>query len=135
WSHLFITGATVSPVYAQVADRLLTYALAAGYDEIDGGCGLRTFPDGSKADPSKGWWQQAECLHALIVAAHANDRSDLWRRYEQTLDFVRDELVDTEQGGWRAAFALPCKSGGCKDEQPDPYHMVRLHQAALKHAA
>jgi mannose-6-phosphate isomerase len=132
WSHLLTTGAAVSPVYAQVADRLLSYALAAGYDDIDGGCGQRAFPDGAKTDPSKGWWQQAECLHALVVAAQASGRNDLWRRYEQTRDLVRGQLVDTEQGGWRAAFELPCKSGGCKDEQPEPYHMLRLHQAALR---
>lgn len=132
WSHLLTTGAVVSPVYAQVAERLLAYALAAGYDEIDGGCTQRTFPDGGKPDARKGWWQQAECLHALLVAAQASGRNDLWRRYDQTQAFIKAQLVDAEHGGWRAADALPCKSGGCKDEQPDPYHMVRLHQAALK---
>ncbi|WP_243655655.1 AGE family epimerase/isomerase [Roseateles saccharophilus] len=132
WSHLLTTGAAVSPVYPQVAERVLAYALAAGYDEIDGGCGTRAFPDGARADASKGWWQQAECLHALLVAAQASGRNDLWRRYEQTLGLVREQLVDAGQGGWQAAYALPCRSGGCKDEQPDPYHMVRLHQAALK---
>lgn len=132
WSHLLTTGAAVSPVYPQVADRLLGYAIAAGYDDIDGGCGLRAYPDGAKTDPSKGWWQQAECLHALVVAAHATGRNDLWRRYEQTRDLVRSQLIDPEQGGWRAAYALPCKNGICNDEQPEPYHMIRLHQAALR---
>ncbi|MBV8034735.1 AGE family epimerase/isomerase [Roseateles sp.] len=132
WSHLLTLGASVSPVYAQVAERVLAYALAAGYDEIDGGCGRRAFTDGSKADLSKGWWQQAECLHALLVAGQATGRNDLWRRYEQTQGLIKKQLIDVEQGGWRAADVLPCKSGGCKDEQPDPYHMVRLHQAALK---
>ncbi|WP_422011175.1 AGE family epimerase/isomerase [Roseateles sp.] len=132
WSHLMTSGVAVSPVYPQVAERVLTYALATGYDEIDGGCGQRAFPDGAKADPSKGWWQQAECLHAMLVAAQATGRNDLWRRYEQTLGLVKAELVDAEQGGWRAAVALPCKSGHCRDEQPDPYHMTRLHQTALR---
>lgn len=131
WSHLLTTGAAVSPVYAQVAERVLGYALATGYDDIDGGCGQRAFPDGGKVDTGKGWWQQAECLHALLVAAQASGRNDLWRRYEQTQGLIKEQLVDTDQGGWRAAFALPCKSGGCKDEQPEPYHMTRLHQAAL----
>jgi mannose-6-phosphate isomerase len=88
WSHLFTEGAAVSPVYAQVAERVLAYVLAAGYDALDGGCGQLAFPDAGKADMYKGWWQQAECL--------------------------------------------PCRSGGCKDEQPDPYHMARLHHAALR---
>lgn len=132
WSHLLTAGAVVSPIYAQVAERVLAYALAAGYDEVDGGCGMRAFPDGAKADARKGWWQQAECLHAVLVAAQATSRNDLWRRYEQTQGLIKSQLVDAEQGGWRAAESLPCKSGGCKDEQPDPYPMVRLHQAALK---
>lgn len=132
WSHLLARGAAVSPVYDQVGERVLAYALAAGYDDIDGGCGQRAYPDGSKTDMRKGWWQQAECLHALLVAGQATGRNDLWRRYEQTQTLIKKQLVDAEQGGWRAAEALPCKSGGCKDEQPDPYHMVRLHQVALK---
>ena len=132
WSHLLTTGAAVSPVYAQVSERVLAYALSAGYDDIDGGCGRRAFPDAAKVDASKGWWQQAECLHALLVAAQASGRNDLWRRCEQTQGLIKDQLVDAEHGGWREADALPCKSGGCQDEQPDPYHMVRLHQAALR---
>ncbi|MEO6280689.1 AGE family epimerase/isomerase [Roseateles sp.] len=135
WSHLLASGAAVSPVYAQVSERVLAYALSAGYDDNDGGCGRRAFPDAVRTDMSKGWWQQAECLRALVVAATASGRNDLWRRYEQTLGLVRDQLVDAEHGSWRAADALPCKSGGCKDEQPDPYHMVSLHRVALQLAA
>lgn len=132
WSHLFTTGAVVSPIYAQVAERVLAYAMAMAYDEVDGGCASRAFPDGTPVDKRKGWWQQAECLHALMVAAQASGRTDLWRRYEQTLALVKQQLVDAEHGGWQAADALPCKTGGCRDEQPDPYHMVRLHQVALR---
>lgn len=132
WSHLLMTGAIVSPIYAQVAERVLSYALASGYDDIDGGCGLKAFPDGAKTDARKGWWQQAECMHALMVSAKETARNDLWRRYEQTQALIKAQLVDGEHGGWQAADALPCKSGGCRDVQPDPYHMVRLHQAALK---
>jgi mannose-6-phosphate isomerase len=135
WVHLLTTGAVASPIYAQVAERLLAYALATGYDDIDGGCGMKAFPDGARKDERKGWWQQAECLHGLLVAAQATARNDLWRRYEQTQGLIKDQLVDIEHGGWRMAEALPCKSGGCRDEQPDPYHMVRLHQAALKTAS
>ena len=132
WSHLLAAGAAISPVYAQVAERVLAYALSAGYDDIDGGCGRKAFPDGARTDTAKAWWQQAECLHALVVAATATGRSDLWRRYEQTVGLVKDQLADAEHGGWQAAEALPCKSGGCKDEQPDPYHMVSLHRVALQ---
>ena len=132
WSHLLTAGAAVSPVFAQVADRLMIYALSTGYDDVDGGCRTRAYPDGQKTDARKGWWQQAECLHAMMVTAQASGRNDLWRRYEQTQALIKTELVDAEQGGWRAADAFPCGAGRCHDAQPDPYHMVRLHQAALK---
>ena len=132
WAHLLTTGAALSPVYAQVAERVLAYALSAGYDDIDGGCGQRVFPDGARTDTSKGWWPQAECLHALLVTANASGRNDLWRRYEQTLGLVRDQLVDAEHGGWQAAQGLPCRRADCADEQPDPYHMVSLHRVALQ---
>jgi mannose-6-phosphate isomerase len=135
WSHLLATGAVVSSVYAQVGERLLAYAMATGYDEAAGGCGSWAFPDGGKPEMQKGWRQQAECLQGLLAAAQASGRTDLWRRYEQTQSLIKRELVDPEHGGWRAADALPCKSGGCRDEQPDPYPIVRLHQAALKAAS
>lgn len=133
WSHLLTQGAALSPLYGQVAERVLTYALAEGYDEVDGGCHRRAFPDaGQKPELDKGWWQQAECLHALLVAAHGSGRNDLWRRYEQTLDLIRNELVDGDTAGWRAADALPCRSGSCQDRQPEPYHMAQLHRSALR---
>jgi len=134
WSHLLSAGAALSPAHAQAGERLLAYALAAGYDEAGGGCGRAAFPDGGPADARKGWWQQAECLHALLVAGQASGRNDLWRRYEQTQGLIKAQLVDVKQGGWRAAEALPCQGGDCRDEQPDPYPMVRLHQAALRPA-
>lgn len=132
WTHLLTAGAAVSPVYAQVSERVLIYAMANGYDEAAGGCGMRAYPDDPKTDTRKGWWQQAECLHALLVSAQASSRNDQWRRYEQTQGMIKKQLIDVEHGGWRAAEALPCATGACGDEQPDPYHMVRLHQAALK---
>lgn len=132
WCHLFTTGAVVSPVYAPVAERLMGNALATAYDENDGGCAMRAYPEGVEPDRRKGWWQQAECLHGLMVMAQTTSRTDLWRRYEQTLALVKRQLVDEVHGGWRSAQALPCQGGSCLDEQPDPYHMVRLHHAALK---
>jgi mannose-6-phosphate isomerase len=131
WAHLLTTASSVAPVYAPVAERVLSYALQTGYDDIDGGCGTRAYPDGGKPEKAKGWWQQAECLHALIVCARHTGRNDLWRRYEQTLGLVKDQLLDAHSGSWHAAYRLPCKTGGCEDTLPDPYHMVSLHRVAL----
>lgn len=131
WAHLLTTASSVVPVYAPVAERVLAYALQNGYDDIDGGCGTRAYPDGGKPEKAKGWWQQAECLHALIVCARHTGRNDLWRRYEQTLGLVKDQLLDARSGSWHAAYRLPCKTGGCEDTMPDPYHMASLHRVAL----
>lgn len=133
WSHL-LQGAErrgLSAIYPQAGERLLAYALKLGYDEIDGGAFNRLFPDGS-VDRSKGWWQQAEALHALQAAAGATGRQDLWRRYDQTLALVREQFIDAERGGWTFAPRKQCLQGGCPDEQPDPYHMAAMHMAAIR---
>lgn len=131
WVHLLIDANRlgVSPTLGAVADRVLQFALAKGYDDIDGGCFNRLLPDGS-IDRAKGWWQQAECLHGLMVAADATQRPELWRRVEQTQAWVQRTLVDAEHGGWRPG--ADCLSRTCEDLQPDPYHMAQMHRAAWR---
>ena len=133
WSHLLLSAGQqgISPVYGAVADRILQYALKAGYDEIDGGCYNRAYPD-APTDKEKFWWQQAECLHALVTHAASSGRNELWRRYDQTLDLIKNELIDPEHGGWRGGSTQTCMHGsGCPDEQPEPYHMTSMHRAAI----
>ena len=132
WTHLLLSGARqgLSPIYASVAERVLDYALKVGYDEQEGGAYSRAYPDGS-LNRDKGWWQQSECLHALLAAAAATGRNDLWRRYEQTLSLIQNELIDAKQGGWHGGALSLCRAGRCPDEQPDPYHMTAMHMAAI----
>ena len=132
WVHLLqnATRLNVSPIYAAVSDRLLQYALQNGYDEIDGGAFNRIYPDGT-VERDKGYWEQAECLNALIAAASSSERRELWRRYDQTLGLIRKQLIDNKHGGWYGAV---CKNDDCSDNQPEPYHMTSLHRAALQAA-
>ncbi|MBV8603347.1 MAG: AGE family epimerase/isomerase [Pelomonas sp.] len=132
WTHLLRRAESlgISPVYGAVSDRLLQYALAKGYDEIDGGAYERIYPDGT-LERGKGYWEQAECLHALIAAASSTQKQELWRRYEQTLELVRKKLIDPVHGGW---YGRVCDHGGCGDDQPEPYHMASLFSAALQAA-
>jgi mannobiose 2-epimerase len=131
WVHLMIdaTRLGVSPTLAAVADRVLQFGLAQGYDEIDGGCFDRVQVDG-RVERRKGWWQQAECLHGLMVAADATQRPELWRRVDQTLSWVQRTLIDPTHGGWRPGG--DCLDRGCDDLQPDPYHMAQMHRAAWR---
>lgn len=132
WSHL-LAGAEhrgISAIYGAVGDRLLKYGLKVGYDEIEGGVFNRVYPDGS-IDRDKYWWEQAEGLRALMVAASASKRRDLWRRYEQTLGLVREQFIDEAHGGWNFATKRVCDAGHCSTGQPEPYHMVGMHATAL----
>lgn len=132
WTHLLMSSTRlgVSPVHAAVAERVLEFALARGYDDIAGGCMTQQSLASGQRDERKGGWQQAECLHALLVAASALQRRELWRRAEQTTTFIRTRLVDTRFGGWQPG--ADCAAGGCPDRQPDPYHMAQMHRAALR---
>ncbi len=135
WSHL-LAGAGrrgLSGLYPAAGERLLQWGIRAGYDEREGGVFNRVYPDGS-VDRGKYWWPQAEAMRALLVAAVGSGRSDLWRRYEQTQELVREQFADPA-GGWRSGDRRVCERGGCADEQPDPYHMAGLHAAALALAA
>ncbi|UCV05037.1 AGE family epimerase/isomerase [Dechloromonas denitrificans] len=133
WSHLLATSESrgLPALYGAAADRLLSYGIKLGYDDIEGGVFNRLYPDGS-IDRNKYWWQQAEGLHALLVAASRSQRRDLWRRYEQTLELVKEQFIDEMNGGWKLAAKRTCESGRCGAEQPEPYHMVAMHSAALE---
>lgn len=124
WSHLLRSAERrgLPPTYADVADRLLKFAVANGYDEQDGGIFNRMSSSG-EVDRSKYWWQQAEGMKAFLAAAQ---RPDMARRYRETLDLVDKEFVDRDKGGW-----LVCAKGGCGKLQPDPYHLVGMDWAAL----
>jgi cellobiose epimerase len=132
WSHLLL-GAEKrgqSPILSASGERILQYAIKQGYDESDGGSFNRIYPEG-KIDRDKYWWEQAECLRALLAAAVVTGRNDMWRRYEQTAVFVRQQFVDGQYGGWSFMPASVCVHSECPNEQPDPYHMTGMHMAAL----
>ena len=129
WSHMLLAAERrgVSGVYGQTAERILKFAIKVGYDESDGGVFTKMYPDG-KVDRDKNAWPQTEALRAFIAGAAANNQSDLWRRYEQTVKLVREGFIDRQNGGW---YSKQCQRGGCADAQVEPYHMIGMHQAAL----
>jgi mannose/cellobiose epimerase-like protein (N-acyl-D-glucosamine 2-epimerase family) len=133
WIHLLRTAERrgLPPLYADVSERLLKYAVAIGYDETDGGVFNRVYPDGT-VDRNKYWWPQAESMRAFLAVG---DRPDMARRYRQTLDLVNSEILDQANGGWRLGAKGTCAAGNCGNEQPEPYHLVGLDVAALSVAA
>ena len=135
WSHLLLAAEKrgLSGIYSQSAERLLKFAIKVGYDEIEGGVFTKMFPDGS-VDRNKFWWQQTEGIRAFLANASATGHKDSWRRYEQTLALVRDQFIDKQNGGWYVKSHAQCQRSSCPDEQPEPYHMTGMHQAALRMA-
>lgn len=130
WIHLLRTAEQrgLPPLYADVSERLLRYAVATGYDESDGGVYSRVYPDG-EVDRNKYWWPQAEGMRAFLAVG---DRPDMARRYRQTLDLVDAEMLDRANGGWFNGARRTCAAGHCGNEQPEPYHLVGMDLAALK---
>jgi cellobiose epimerase len=133
WSHLLLGAESrgLQAILSASSERILQYAVKLGYDEFDGGSFNTVDPDG-KVHRDKFWWEQCECIRALLAAAVASGRHDMWRRYEQSVDFVRAQFVDSQNGGWRTGPASVCERSDCPNEQPDPYHMTGMHMAALK---
>lgn len=133
WVHLLLSAEKrgVAPLYGASAERILQFALKHGYDDQDGGAFNRQFPDGS-VDRDKYWWGQAEAIRALLLTANLTARNDLWRRYEQTVGLVREQIADPNIGGWRYATKRKCEAGGCPSAQLEPYHMVGMHMMALE---
>lgn len=133
WSHLLLKAQEVglAGVFPAASGRILQYVLKTGYDEADGGSFDRAYPEGKVAQ-DKYWWQQSECLRALVAAGVNGGGGEIWRRYEQTLALVRAEFLDEQNGGWRFGDKRVCSQRGCPDSQLDPYHMTGLHMAAIR---
>jgi cellobiose epimerase len=136
WAHLLSSAGErgLPATYAQAGQQVLDYAIRTGYDEHDGGCFARAGSDG-RVVREKGYWQQSECLRALMRYAALYGKPEMTRRYEQTLAFIQDQLIDTANGGWLPMSRKDCEHRTCSDEQPDAYHMTAMHREALELAA
>lgn len=128
WIHMLLAADRrgLAGVYAQTAERMLKFAVK-GYDETDGGVFSMIYADGQH-DRDKYWWKQCEALRTFLAVASEGGHPEMWRRYDQTLELVRDQFIDRENGGW---YSKACKRGGCPDPQVEPYHMTGLHNAAM----
>jgi len=132
WAYLLNSAEErgLPSLYAAIAQRVLDYAIKTGYDDRAGGTFNVAYADGTVVR-EKGIWQQSECLRTLMHYAALYGKPDMKRRYEQTLEFVQDELIDTKNGGWFMMTKSACARQACPDEQPDAYHMTGMHREAL----
>ena len=102
WAYLLSTavGRGLPEIYLDHAARLLDYGLRVGYDPAAGGVYSHLSPDGRAVSKTRVWWAQCEAARALLHFALLRGRSDLYERFERTMAFCLDSMVDDVYGGW-----------------------------------
>ena len=88
------------PKFVVLGSRNLDLGLRS-YNDAVGGLGGTT-PDGKPARML--WWPQCEVVKATANYAILHGRSDLWPYFHQTLEFIKKEYIDSENGGWFADY-------------------------------
>jgi mannose/cellobiose epimerase-like protein (N-acyl-D-glucosamine 2-epimerase family) len=97
-SHAVELGA--DPKFIKLGSRNLDMGLKF-YNQNVGGLGGVN----AQGQPSQMlWWPQCEVIKATANYAILHGRSELWPYFHKTLDFVKKEYFDTENGGWFAAY-------------------------------
>ena len=88
------------PKFIQLGSRNLDLGLKSYNDAVGGLGGVNA----SGQPVQMLWWPQCEVIKATATYAILHGRSELWPYFHKTLDFVKKEYIDTEQGGWFAAY-------------------------------
>lgn len=88
------------PKFVVLGSRNLDLGLRS-YNDAVGGLG-GTAPDGKPARML--WWPQCEVVKATANYAILHGRSDLWPYFHKTLEFIKKEYIDSENGGWFADY-------------------------------
>lgn len=122
-----------------IGSRLIDTGLRLGYDDDAGGVYSNAYYGGTTLRRGKVWWPQTEALRAMLRYAVRHERDDLWLRIEQTRQFVDQQFIDHQHGGWYEQLT--------PQGQPDPdklhkgtiwkcgYHEMNLYREALQLAA
>ncbi|KKL12980.1 hypothetical protein LCGC14_2530330, partial [marine sediment metagenome] len=122
--------------YLDIATKLLDFGMTYGFDGEAGGIFGASAYDGTVRGRSKGWWQQAEHLRALMRHAGRHGRDDLWPAFDASLAFVKAHLMDAEHGGWYGSYD-PAKPRGAAQMGKGTvwktgYHTAGMYVEALK---
>ncbi|MFC1552656.1 AGE family epimerase/isomerase [Candidatus Latescibacterota bacterium] len=100
----------------------------AGFDPEEGGYYYTGMLHGDITEPRKDWWVQAECLSGLWWMFVLTDDTVHLGRMEKILDWLDNNLIDSEYGGWYARIdpgEPPSGSGYKSDYWKSSYHSCR----------
>jgi mannose/cellobiose epimerase-like protein (N-acyl-D-glucosamine 2-epimerase family) len=88
------------PKFIELGSRNLDLGLKSYNDAVGGLGGVN-----AAGQPTQMlWWPQCEVIKATANYAILHGRAELWPYFHKTLDFVKKEYFDTEQGGWFPNF-------------------------------
>jgi len=84
------------PKFIELGSRSLDLGLQSYNDKVGGLGGVN-----SRGEPAPMlWWPQCEVIKATATYATLHGRKELWPYYEKTLNFVKTNYFDTQDGGW-----------------------------------
>lgn len=137
WAYLLSRWSEVRPApapdFSAMAEGLLDYGLAEGFDPTDGGICTRVALNGPTPPEwrkERGWWEQAEASRAMMHFAFVRGRHDLLEPLKRNIEFIKTHLVDHEYGGW---FPRPGAVDALKgNEWKVDYHVVGLCAEAVR---
>jgi len=88
------------PKFIKLGSRNLDLGLKSYNDAVGGLGGVN-----ASGQPTQMlWWPQCEVIKATATYAILHGRSELWPYFHKTLEFVKKEYFDPEDGGWFAAY-------------------------------
>ncbi len=123
-----VLGRADDPAIIDALTRMGVHSSKAGFDSAVGGYFYTGMLDGEITRAHKDWWVQAECLSGLWKIYLLTGESVHLDRMEKTLDWLDNNLIDHEFGGWYARIdpGKPPSGGGYKsDYWKSSYHSCR----------
>jgi mannobiose 2-epimerase len=84
------------PKFIGLGNRIIDLGLTV-YNPAIGGLGAY---NGQGQPTPMLWWPQCEVIKATGIYAILHGREDLWPYFHETLDFVKNNYFDQEDGGW-----------------------------------
>lgn len=86
--------------FIELGSRNLDLGLKS-YNEAVSGLGGRN----AEGQPTRMlWWPQCEVIKATANYAILHGRTELWPYFHKTVELIKREYLDTEQGGWFADY-------------------------------
>lgn len=120
--------------YLTAAHAFLEQGMRLGYDPIHGGIFASAHGMSLTVNNTKGWWQQCEAVRALMHFAIRRGIEKWLHPLQQTLDFIQENFIDPEFGGWYIG-----ETPGTKTHPQDKgsvgkvdYHVVGMCTEAIR---